>query len=62
MVQKHDGKSPRTAAEKEEFKRNIRALKIKSDEENFDDAEAQAYRCWTETGVRLDALFSMNYL
>lgn len=28
-------------------------MKVKSDEENFDEAEAQAYRCWTETKVRL---------
>jgi hypothetical protein len=26
-------------------------MKIKGDEENFDEAEAQAYRCWTETKV-----------
>lgn len=26
-------------------------MKIKYDEENFDEAESQAYRCWTETTV-----------
>jgi len=26
-------------------------MKIKFDEENFDEAESQAYRCWTETTV-----------
>jgi hypothetical protein len=26
-------------------------MKVKDDEENFDEAEAQAYRCWTETKV-----------
>lgn len=26
-------------------------MKIKSDEENFDEAEAQAYKCWTSTTV-----------
>jgi len=39
--------------ERHEFKKLIRAKKIKPDEENFDEAEAQAYRCWTETKVRL---------
>lgn len=29
-------------------------MKIKSDEENFDEAESQAYRCWTETNVPSD--------
>ncbi|KAI9570967.1 hypothetical protein HD554DRAFT_2017835 [Boletus coccyginus] len=32
-------------------KKLIRAKKIKSDEEKFDEAEAQAYRCWTETKI-----------
>lgn len=27
------------------------AMKVKSDEENFDEAVAQAYRVWTSTGV-----------
>ena len=26
-------------------------MKKKSDEENFEEAEAQAYRCWTPTGI-----------
>ena len=29
-------------------------MKVKFDEENFDEAEAQAYRCWTETVVPPD--------
>ncbi|KAF8123015.1 hypothetical protein EV363DRAFT_1229758 [Boletus edulis] len=47
----HDGKPPQTTAERQEFKKRILAMKVKSDEENFDEAEAQAYRCWTETKV-----------
>jgi len=55
----HDGKPPQTTAEKKLFKEGIQAMKIKIDEENFDEAEAQAYRTWTETGVPSDiaALF-----
>jgi amyloid beta precursor protein binding protein 1 len=55
----HDGKPPQTAADKKAFKEGIQALKIKIDEENFDEAEAQAYRCWTETRVpsEIAALF-----
>ena len=29
-------------------------MKVKSDEENFDEADSQAYRCWTETTVPSD--------
>ncbi|KIK26147.1 hypothetical protein PISMIDRAFT_676286, partial [Pisolithus microcarpus 441] len=47
----HDGNPPRTYSERQEFKKSILALKVKLDEENFDEAEAQAYRCWTETTV-----------
>ncbi|KAG8221626.1 hypothetical protein J3R82DRAFT_1904 [Butyriboletus roseoflavus] len=47
----HDGNPPKTYAERQEFKKHILAMKVKSDEENFDEAEAQAYRCWTETKV-----------
>jgi NEDD8-activating enzyme E1 regulatory subunit len=34
-------------------------MKVKFDEENFDEAESQGYRCWTETTVPSDiaALF-----
>ncbi|KAJ7145207.1 hypothetical protein C8R43DRAFT_1013212 [Mycena crocata] len=55
----HDGKPPQTTAEKKLFKEGLQAMKIKFDEENFDEAEAQAYRCWTETRVPSDvaALF-----
>ncbi|KAL4063731.1 hypothetical protein V8B97DRAFT_1914141 [Scleroderma yunnanense] len=47
----HGGNPPRTHVERQEFKKSIHALKVKPDEENFDEAEAQAYRCWTETKV-----------
>ncbi|EIN04669.1 hypothetical protein PUNSTDRAFT_128225 [Punctularia strigosozonata HHB-11173 SS5] len=49
----HDGTPPKTYAEKQEFKARIRAMKVKQDEENFDEAEAQAYRAWTETTASL---------
>ena len=53
QVHQHDGNPPKTPTERQEFKKQILAKKVKSDEENFDEAEAQAYRCWTETKVRL---------
>ncbi|KAG5650239.1 hypothetical protein H0H81_000203 [Sphagnurus paluster] len=55
----HQGKPPQTYAEKKEFKAGVLAMKIKADEENFDEAESQAYRCWADTGVPSDiaALF-----
>jgi len=31
-------------------------MKVKQDEENFDEAEAQAYRCWSE--AKVGTLFS----
>ncbi|OSD07684.1 hypothetical protein PYCCODRAFT_1380781 [Trametes coccinea BRFM310] len=59
--QSHDGNLPKTAAEKKEFKSKILALKIKPDEENFDEAEAQAWRVWSEPAVPSDvqALFAL---
>ncbi|KAF8874432.1 hypothetical protein BD779DRAFT_1566773 [Infundibulicybe gibba] len=55
----HDGNPPQSYAEKKAFKAGILAMKLKQDEENFDEAESQAYRCWTETKVPSDisALF-----
>ena len=38
----HDGNLPKTLAEKKEFKASILAMRIKPDEENFEEAEAQA--------------------
>ena len=50
-LKKHNGSPPYTYAEKKEFKNVIRNMKKQSDEENFEEAEAQAYRCWTPTGI-----------
>ncbi|KAJ3894343.1 hypothetical protein GG344DRAFT_41276 [Lentinula edodes] len=43
--------APRTSAEKKAFKERIRAMMRKFDEENFEEAEAQAFKCWTPTVV-----------
>ena len=43
-------------AEKKEFKANILAMRIKPDEENFEEAEAQAWRVWSEPAVSQRAL------
>ncbi|KAJ7185616.1 hypothetical protein C8R46DRAFT_1061219 [Mycena filopes] len=55
----HDGLPPQTTADKKLFKESVQDMKIKYDEENFDEAEAQAYRCWAETRVpsEISALF-----
>ncbi|KAF8178494.1 hypothetical protein BJ912DRAFT_664925 [Pholiota molesta] len=55
----HNGSPPSTYAEKQEFKKSILAMRKKSDEENFEEAEAQAYRAWTTTSVpsEIRALF-----
>ncbi|KAG6887311.1 hypothetical protein C0992_012895 [Termitomyces sp. T32_za158] len=60
----HDGRPPQTYQEKTAFKKTILDMKVKSDEENFDEAESQAYRCWTETSVPSDisALFQDPHL
>lgn len=60
MLLKHDGNPPRTYDEKKAFKGTILDMRIKYDEENFEEAEAQSYRCWTATSVPSDitALFS----
>ncbi|KAF7792179.1 hypothetical protein EIP86_003210 [Pleurotus ostreatoroseus] len=57
----HDGKMPQTYAEKQAFKAAIAAHKVKIDEENFEEAEAQAFRLWSEKPVPLDvsALFDL---
>ncbi|KAF9497006.1 hypothetical protein BDN71DRAFT_1388313 [Pleurotus eryngii] len=47
----HGGLPPQTYPEKQEFKKSIVSMKIKPDEENFDEAESQAYKCWTSTTV-----------
>ncbi|KAI0666364.1 hypothetical protein C8Q78DRAFT_1059113 [Trametes maxima] len=60
----HDGNLPKTMAEKKDFKKSILDLKIKVDEENFDEAEAQAWRVWSEPAIPSDiqALFSLSPL
>ncbi|EIW75998.1 hypothetical protein CONPUDRAFT_111872 [Coniophora puteana RWD-64-598 SS2] len=47
----HGGNPPKTTDERKEFKKGILALQRNIDEENFEEAEAQAYRCWAETKV-----------
>ena len=47
----HDGALPATYAEKKAFKQHISTLKRKIDEENFEEAEAQAFRLWSEKSV-----------
>jgi amyloid beta precursor protein binding protein 1 len=47
----HNGLPPSTYAEKKEFKKLILSTRKKIDEENFEEAEAQAYRAWTPTTV-----------
>jgi amyloid beta precursor protein binding protein 1 len=56
----HGGSLPKSSEERQQFKKGVLALKVKGDEENFDEAEAQAYRCWTETKIPSEvmALFS----
>ncbi|KAG1898773.1 uncharacterized protein F5891DRAFT_1190564 [Suillus fuscotomentosus] len=56
----HNGGLPKSYEDRQQFKKSVLALKVKGDEENFDEAEAQAYRCWTETKVpsEIMALFS----
>lgn len=43
---------PQTYAEKQAFKAAVAARKVKLDEENFEEAEAQAFRLWSEKPVR----------
>lgn len=47
----HDGKPPQTSEEKKAFKAAVLDMRLKYDEENFEEAEAQAYRAWTTTKV-----------
>ncbi|KAF5310187.1 hypothetical protein D9619_010598 [Psilocybe cf. subviscida] len=50
----HNGAPPTGDAERKAFKKSILALQKKSDEENFEEAEAQAYRTWTASNVPYD--------
>ncbi|OBZ77300.1 NEDD8-activating enzyme E1 regulatory subunit [Grifola frondosa] len=60
----HNGALPTTMAEKRAFKESVLAMKIKPDEENFDEAEQQAWRVWSEPAVpsEISALFSLPEL
>ncbi|KAF8625327.1 hypothetical protein AX17_006869 [Amanita inopinata Kibby_2008] len=60
----HNNLPPQTYAEKQAFKSQVAGMKRKFDEENFDEAEAQAYRCWTSSTVpsEITALFSDSRL
>ena len=60
FLKKHKGSPPSTYAEKQEFKKIIRNMKKQSDEENFEEAEAQAYRCWTQTGIPSEVIEVFN--
>jgi amyloid beta precursor protein binding protein 1 len=50
----HGGKVPKTYQEKQAFKQAILDMRVKVDEENFEEAESQAYRSWTETNIPSD--------
>lgn len=58
----HGGNLPRTTDERKEFKTIIGKMRKKSDEENFEEAEGQAYKCWSSTVVPGDikSLFTAN--
>lgn len=45
---------PKTSAEKKEFKQQVLDMRMKLDEENFEEAEAQAYKCSVTTSVPSD--------
>ncbi|KAF6752918.1 ubiquitin activating enzyme [Ephemerocybe angulata] len=52
--QAHGGNPPKTSEEKKEFKAIISKMRKKADEENFEEAEAQAFKCWSSTVVPYD--------
>ncbi|KAF8624617.1 hypothetical protein AX15_005772 [Amanita polypyramis BW_CC] len=56
----HNGLLPRTYADKQSFKKQIPGMKRRFEEENIDEAEAQAYRCWTSSNIpsETSSLFS----
>jgi len=54
ILSQHDGKPPTTYAEKKEFKAGVLAMRRKYDEENYEEAEAQAYKTWTSSRVPSD--------
>ncbi|KAH9949739.1 hypothetical protein B0H21DRAFT_88179 [Amylocystis lapponica] len=60
----HGGALPQGLPEQRAFKATLRALQLKPDEENFDEAEAQAWRVWQDPAVPRDiaALFDLPTL
>ncbi|KAH9912229.1 uncharacterized protein B0H18DRAFT_1055149 [Fomitopsis serialis] len=60
----HDGKLPATMPERKAFKAQIAAMRKKIDEENFDEAEAQAWRVWSDPPVpgAVQTLFGLTPL
>ncbi|KIL59751.1 hypothetical protein M378DRAFT_26843 [Amanita muscaria Koide BX008] len=60
----HNNLQPKTYAEKQSFKSLVSSMKRKLDEENFEEAESQAYRCWTSSSVpsEIVSLFSDSRL
>ncbi|CAL1710740.1 unnamed protein product [Somion occarium] len=60
----HNGSLPKTYDEKKEFKKHIRSRMVKMDEENFEEAENQAFRMWSEAKIPSDiaALFDLEPL
>ncbi|CCM05676.1 uncharacterized protein FIBRA_07906 [Fibroporia radiculosa] len=60
----HNGAPPSTSADKQAFKAAVREMRRKPDEENFDEAEAQAWRVWQEPAIPRDveALFALSPL
>ena len=51
-LKEHNGSLPSSYTDKESFKAKLRSLKLKPDEENIEEAEAQAWRAWSEPAVR----------
>ncbi|KAI0732589.1 hypothetical protein C8Q72DRAFT_817796 [Fomitopsis betulina] len=60
----HAGALPTTLPEQRAFKEQIAAMRKKIDEENFDEAEAQAWRIWSDPPVPgpVQALFNLTPL
>ncbi|KAL7419270.1 hypothetical protein Q5752_006107 [Cryptotrichosporon argae] len=50
-LDQHSGQLPETSEEKAKFKAMLKGLKRKGDEENFEEAESQAYRVWNKSEV-----------
>lgn len=59
LAAQHGGSLPRSYAEQKAFKAQILGRRKKPDEENFEEAESQAVRMWSEKSVRLDLSFDL---